>query len=181
MVVLLMRGEHRKKVFEMGVVIVLWATLIAAFILAIGIARAYPNWRAGYAYPTWMYTWGLTFINFFSAGIMVCALQPSNPIYRVLSMRPLRWIGRISYGAYVFHDIFHSVYRAIVAAVGIHIQFVANHAEECVVVLGLACTLLISWLSFRFFESAFINLKERWTILPSRPASSSVRIGPTPD
>jgi peptidoglycan/LPS O-acetylase OafA/YrhL len=170
LVALLMRGAHRKKLFEIGVVIILWGSLIAAFVLAIGIARSYPNWRAGYAYPTWMFTWGLTFIDFFSAAILICALQPSNPIYRLLSVRPLRWIGRISYGAYVFHDIFHSVYRAAVTAVGAHFQFVALHAEECVLVLGLACTLLISWLSFRFFESAFINLKERWTILPNRPA-----------
>jgi peptidoglycan/LPS O-acetylase OafA/YrhL len=170
MVALLMRGKHRKKLFEVGVVIILWGSLIAAFVLAIGIGSSYPNWRAGYPYPTWMFTWGLTFINFFSAGILICALQPSNPFYRILSVRPLRWIGRISYGAYVFHDIFHSVYRAVVAAIGTHIQFVANHTEEFVLVLGLACTLLISWLSFRFFESAFINLKERWTILPSRPA-----------
>jgi peptidoglycan/LPS O-acetylase OafA/YrhL len=52
----------------------------------------------------------------------------------------------------------------VVAAVGTQSQFVANHAEEFVLLLGLTCTLLLSWLSFRFFESAFINLKERWTI-----------------
>jgi peptidoglycan/LPS O-acetylase OafA/YrhL len=169
LVALLMRGKHQKKLFEIAIVIILWGNLIAAFVLAIGVARSYPNWRAGYAYPTWMFTWGLTFINFFSAAILICALQPSNPFNRLLSVRPLRWVGRISYGAYVFHDTFHSVYRTGVTAMGAHIQFIANHTEECVGVLGLACTLLISWLSFRFFESAFINLKERWTILPIRP------------
>jgi peptidoglycan/LPS O-acetylase OafA/YrhL len=167
LVALLLRGRHRKQLFEIGAIIALSATCLAVFFLAIGIGRAYPNWRDGYAYPTWMYTWGLTFIDFFSAAIIVCALQPSNPINRALSVRPLRWIGRISYGAYVFHDIFHDVYRAIVADIGSRFRFVANNAEQFVLLLGLACTLLISWLSFRFFESVFINLKERWTVLPN--------------
>jgi peptidoglycan/LPS O-acetylase OafA/YrhL len=169
LVALLVRGAHRKKLFEISVVILIWGTLIAAFILAVGIGHALPNWRGGYAYPSWTYTWGLTFINFISAAVIVCSLQSSTFIFRFLSVRPLRWIGRISYGAYVFHDIFHNVFRAAIAAIGAHIQFVASHTEEFVLVLGLICTLLISWLSFRFFESAFINLKERWTILPSRP------------
>jgi len=33
-----------------------------------------------------------------------------------------------------------------------------------VIVVGLTSTLLISWLSFRFYESAFLKLKERWTV-----------------
>jgi peptidoglycan/LPS O-acetylase OafA/YrhL len=31
-------------------------------------------------------------------------------------------------------------------------------------VLGFCFTLLIAWLSFRFFESPFLDLKERWTV-----------------
>jgi peptidoglycan/LPS O-acetylase OafA/YrhL len=29
---------------------------------------------------------------------------------------------------------------------------------------ALLVTLLLAWLSFRFFESRFLNLKERWTV-----------------
>jgi peptidoglycan/LPS O-acetylase OafA/YrhL len=171
---LLLRGQRTVKVFEISAVIALWFTLIAAFFIFVGILRAYPNWRAGYGYGAWKFTWGLSFIDLFAAAIIVCALKPSTFIYRFLSLRPLRWIGRISYGAYVFHDIFSGVYRVIVAAIGDHIQFVANHAEECVLALGLACTLLFSWLSFRFFESAFINFKERWSVPRHHPASQAV-------
>lgn len=32
-------------------------------------------------------------------------IQPDTWLARILSCRPLRWIGRVSYGAYVFHVI----------------------------------------------------------------------------
>jgi peptidoglycan/LPS O-acetylase OafA/YrhL len=33
-------------------------------------------------------------------------------------------------------------------------------------VIGLIMTVLLSWLSFRYFESFFLNFKERWTVRP---------------
>jgi len=164
LVALLLRGPHHKRLFEVGTIITMYATFAAVFILVAGIAQSYPNWRARYPYPAWKFTWGLTFIDLFASGIMICALRPSGPIYRLLSLRPLRWIGRISYGAYVFHDIFHGLYIDLVDAASVHYRFVANNADRFVFLLGLNCTFLLSWLSFRFFESAFLNLKERWTI-----------------
>ena len=108
LVALLVRGPHRKQLFKIGKIGALYGSFLAILVLIAGIANSYPypNWRAGFAYPTWRFTWGLTFIDCFAAAIILCALQPSGPIYRLLSLRPLRWVGRISYGAYVFHVIF---------------------------------------------------------------------------
>ena len=170
LVALLMRGPHRQQVFEIGRIIALLSSFLVIFILAIGIAQSYPNWRIGYPYPSWTFTWGLTLVDLFAASIMICALQPSGPIYRFLNLHPLRWLGRISYGAYVFHDIFHGLFRNLAWNLGIHCYFVAKNAELLVLVLGFTCTLLLSWLSFRFFESRFLSLKERWTMLPDRSA-----------
>jgi len=171
LVALLVRGPHRKQVFEIGRIITLYCTFLVIFILAVGMAKSYPNWRIGYPYPAWRFTWGLTLVDFFAASIIICALQPSGPIYRFLSLRPLRWLGRISYGAYVFHDIFHGLFRNLAATAGIHCHFVAKNAELLVLVLGFTSTLLLSWLSFRFFESKFLRLKERWTMLPDQAPS----------
>ncbi len=38
-----------------------------------------------------------------SVGLVVSALVPLGPIHRLLLVAPLRWIGRISYGIYLFH------------------------------------------------------------------------------
>jgi peptidoglycan/LPS O-acetylase OafA/YrhL len=44
--------------------------------------------------------------------------------------------------------------------------FVGTHWRRVpilVAVLGLATTFLLAWFSFRFFETPFLNLKERYT------------------
>jgi peptidoglycan/LPS O-acetylase OafA/YrhL len=66
----------------------------------------------------------------------------------------LRWVGRISYGAYVFHAIFRREYNGIAISMG-------SHAHTLTVVFGLGSTLLMAWASFRWFETPFIRLKDR--------------------
>jgi peptidoglycan/LPS O-acetylase OafA/YrhL len=70
----------------------------------------------------------------------------------------LRWLGRISYGAYVLHDIPHLEY------VRIGMILSPAYAGFIAVVVGFISTIGLAWLSFRFFESPFLELKERWTI-----------------
>jgi peptidoglycan/LPS O-acetylase OafA/YrhL len=170
LVALLLRGRHGEQLLISGKIVALLAAIAGGVVIAVGIAQSYPNWRDGYPYPSWKYTWGLTFIDVFAAGIIITALRPSSFLYVVLSLRPLRWIGRISYGAYVIHGIFGRIYWAAVTAAGIRFQFVANHFTVFYCLLGLTCTLVLSWLSFEFFEKRFLNLKERWTAPPQQAA-----------
>jgi peptidoglycan/LPS O-acetylase OafA/YrhL len=72
-------------------------------------------------------------------------------------VRPLRWIGKISYGAYVFHNILHDEFSQII--VSLHIR----HATAAIAALALAFTLFAAWASFRLFEMRFIRLKDQWT------------------
>jgi peptidoglycan/LPS O-acetylase OafA/YrhL len=167
LVALLLRGPRRELVCSIGKVIATCIAFVVFVVFATGVILSYPNWRAGYVYPDWKFTWGLTLIDVFSAAILLVAVQPSSLLCRSLSLRPLRWVGRISYGAYVFHDIFHYVYLAIVAVLAVQSSFVANHFTFFLCLLGLTATLLISWISFECFESRFLNLKERWTVSPT--------------
>ena len=104
----------------------------------------------------WVFTYGLMFVDLFSACLIVMALESGSITYRIFSVRPLRWLGRISYGAYVYHDIFHPEILAVVR----HFGGDEKHGATAV---ALAFTLLLSWASFRWFETPFIRLKERWT------------------
>ncbi|HEY1904048.1 MAG TPA: acyltransferase [Terracidiphilus sp.] len=129
-------------------------------------------WHHPYLYPNWKFTWGLSAVDLLSALLILEAIQPHTVVFKVLCIRPLRWIGRISYGAYVLHDIPHPLYAACAQrgvslfAVHFHMSRVAIGAEAMLAsaILGLACTLMLAWLSYRFFESPFLNLKERWTL-----------------
>ncbi len=71
-------------------------------------------------------------------------------------------MGGISYGAYVFHDIPHNAYHALWSYVGERVPLVAAHSGRPFLLLPLTGTLLLAALSYRFFETPFLNLKERW-------------------
>ena len=52
----------------------------------------------------WIYRGGFTLVALATAGIIASvALLPDSPWARVLSLRPVRYIGAISYGLYLFH------------------------------------------------------------------------------
>jgi len=173
-IALLVRARPKLPIYTIGKITGIVAGFVAFAVLTAGIVDAYPNWNVGYAYPQWEYTWGLTLINVLAASVMIIALQPSTWVHRILCVKPLRWIGRISYGAYVFHNIFHRVFFADIAILADHVGFVAHHMILIPALFGLAATLLIAWVSFEYLESPFLNLKERWTV---RPAASLATTG----
>ncbi len=167
LIALLWRGVHRGRLLAVARIVAWLCAVVAVVYLAVTVRQSMPDWAFGYRYPSWMLTGGLTFINIFSASLILCALNPAGLVYRLLRVRALRWLGRISYGAYVFHDIPHHSYIYFVAHLGLHIRFVAANPMLCTILVALCATLLISWLSFRFYESRFLNLKERWTARPA--------------
>jgi peptidoglycan/LPS O-acetylase OafA/YrhL len=135
----------------------LLACALAALLCAIFIpaARLY---LPRYSEPSWTYTWGLTAIDLIAAMLILAALDHRSLVYRALRIRPLRWLGRISYGGYVFHDIWHYELSRWLA------RHPPAHPAFTITSLGLGLTILVAWLSFRFYESPFLELKERWTV-----------------
>ncbi len=170
LIALLLRGPAKTK-------ILLAARRLLPFVLGVIflwlIFNPYTRiWQRPYIYPSWHFTWGLSVIDVTSTILILAAIQPASLAYQVFSLRPLRWLGRISYGAYVLHDIPHPAYlriaRGIVAFLeknrGIAEHNLQRQATLLAAVIGLVMTVLLSWLSFRYYESFFLNFKERWTI-----------------
>ena len=73
--------------------------------------------------------------------------------------RPVVYLGRISYGLYVFHT----------TGIFLTEQYLRSlrHAERMVV--ALAFTVAVAALSYRFLETPFLRLKERFEVVQSRP------------
>ena len=85
--------------------------------------------------------------------------------------KPLIYLGRISYGLYIFHEL---VYYLVFWVRGSWLDWLCaalqltawRGAVGTVIAFGL--TVLVAHLSYRFLEGPFLRLKRRFTFVPSR-------------
>ena len=152
LVALVRRGRYRQNLLLAARVIC--PILVATFILWHVMNRSVWHSLKDYRYGSYTFTWGLSVVDLFVASLLVLALEPGSLMYRIFTIYPLRWLGRISYGAYVFHDIFHP---QIVQLTSAHME----HWRIPSTALALVFTVIVSWLSYRWFELPFIRMKER--------------------
>jgi peptidoglycan/LPS O-acetylase OafA/YrhL len=81
-----------------------------------------------------------------------------NKLMPVLSFPPIARIGAISYGIYLFH-----IY-ALVAADKI-LQKINLDQELMVFILGFTISIVVAELSYRFYESPFLKLKNKFSVV----------------
>lgn len=92
----------------------------------------------------------------------------SNPVVRALI-----YLGRISYGLYVFHYTFVMLFNVN-----------GTHAPaERMLRIGatLVCTIAVAAVSYRFLEQPFLRLKERFAKVRSRPVTQDDAALPVAD
>jgi peptidoglycan/LPS O-acetylase OafA/YrhL/lysophospholipase L1-like esterase len=90
----------------------------------------------------WLYRGGFFGYSLLSAFVILAALLPTGPVQAVLSVPPLRWLGQISYGVYLYHwPVFLWLDEARTGLSGWGLFAVR-----------VAATLALSLLSYRFLE-----------------------------
>lgn len=97
--------------------------------------------------------------------IAASVATPQAAIIRILSWSPLRWIGRRSYGMYLYHFPVLSLFMH-------NIELPFPHAVRMGIAILL--TLVLTGLSYRFVESPALRLKKRFA--DDRPGL--VRVSP---
>jgi peptidoglycan/LPS O-acetylase OafA/YrhL len=105
--------------------------------------------------------------------VLVSALGAEGFPFRLLASRPVVYLGRISYGLYVFHQL------------GLLVSGDAfpRYAEErpawvLHLLVGLGLTVLLAAGSYRWIEQPFLRLKQRFTIVRSRPDAPPSSLAP---
>jgi peptidoglycan/LPS O-acetylase OafA/YrhL len=93
-------------------------------------------------------TWDFVAIWACGVGIIAYLTLVDGWLRRLLSDPRLVWLGRISYGLYMIHEIALHLVRPIPA---------------------LPLTIALAAASYYGFERPFLRLKSRWTRVPSRP------------
>jgi peptidoglycan/LPS O-acetylase OafA/YrhL len=93
-----------------------------------------------------------TLVTAFYAGIVGYLVTAGpTPVNRILSAKPLRFVGRISYGLYVFHPFVFDYLLARFHDTAIAFQFIA-----C-----FSATFAVAMVSWYAYESRFIGLKDK--------------------
>jgi peptidoglycan/LPS O-acetylase OafA/YrhL len=94
-------------------------------------------------FSSFTYRPGIQIVALASAVLVAASVHPETRLHAILGWKPLRWIGRRSYGIYLWHWPVYVVTRP-----GIDIGW----SNGPVLVLRLAITLLLAELSFRYVE-----------------------------
>jgi len=104
----------------------------------------------------WIGIFGFTLIDAFAAALILECIHPGSFLSKALSWKPLRALGVISYGFYVYHDLLHDFYSDMAHRLS------SRYAYPLTLLIAFAATLLIATLSYRLLEKPFLRLKDRF-------------------
>lgn len=125
----------------------------AAFL---GLSVAMPSLDA-----PWLNTFGFSLLALASAGLIGATLRRESPAFRFFNLKPLRVLGKYSYGFYVYHVIWAGGWWALVAVLTtrLHSSILANAISD---VLSFTTSFLVAKISYDFFEVRFLRFKKNF-------------------
>jgi peptidoglycan/LPS O-acetylase OafA/YrhL len=105
-----------------------------------------------------------TLLALASTALIGLCLDPHSPVPRLFSTRPLRFFGKYSYGLYIFHSVLPifllpPLLRAL-APLTAHGHALLQHLLTSLA--ELIAAVLVSVLSYRYFETPFLRLKKHF-------------------
>jgi peptidoglycan/LPS O-acetylase OafA/YrhL len=83
--------------------------------------------------------------------------------------RPFIYLGKISYGLYVYHVLCLGGSRLLVSRLTARTALSPLAGELLAMALALPATIAMGMLSYRYLESPFLQFKKRFTVVRSRP------------
>jgi peptidoglycan/LPS O-acetylase OafA/YrhL len=103
-----------------------------------------------------------TFYHFFSMvlfGSMICVLVEKS--IRILENKVLTYLGKISYGIYMYHAISMQIVGYIFLKSNVYLKVSSLQAIIIFNLLVFTFTIITASLSYRYFETYFLNLKAK--------------------
>jgi peptidoglycan/LPS O-acetylase OafA/YrhL len=123
----------------------------------------YLTWAVSFT-NQWLYRGGFTFVALLSAVVIVVAAnEPPRALSLTLQWFPLRWLGKISYGLYLWHWL-------VIQTTSLYYFGYWEPWAKLALAVGIAAT------SFYLVELRFNRLKPRFAARASRP--SAIAVGP---
>ena len=109
----------------------------------------------------WMLSLGLSAIAIASAGLIGITVRPGSIAFSLFHLRPLRTLGRYSYGFYVYHLLYGWAWIQLLTYLTIDL-----HSRALAGLIALPAnflvTFLLSKLSYDLYERRFLRWKRRF-------------------
>ena len=114
----------------------------------------------------YQFLWGYSVVNYWSA-VLIDAIAKEGLFLRFLNWRPFVYLGKISYGMYVYHlGIIWIIYRVLDKTVAEPNAWIIALAS--IIDFGLA--FIFASISYRYLEMPILNLKNKYFRLPGEEA-----------
>lgn len=138
--------------------------ILAIFIPLVGLFTDYLSkgtmtFALGYDLPMTGYykeVWAYTLLNYLFAVLIYCVAR-TNLFTQILDSAPLRYLGKISYGLYVYHYGVIALVAALFKKYGLEYSM----RSPQMFLAAMSATLLIATVSFYLLEKPIIDLKDK--------------------
>jgi len=163
------RGSERERaqIFG-GARPLLWSALAAIMVIAMLTDETD-------ARVPWMGTVGITLFSLLFAALIALCLKPGLT-ERFFSSPVLRWLGKVSYGIYVYHLLLYPFFAWLTR------QLVPNASGKkylfVLAAVAMLGTLTAAWVSFTILESRFLRLKDSLGRPHAAPANDRLTVSP---
>lgn len=118
------------------------ATALVTALGVLGLAVSVFFWTSVHQEDVRLYRGGLACYTLASVAVLAAAVHPAGLVRHALAVAPLRWLGRISYGVYLYHFPVYLWLTAERTGLG----------DAPVFALRIGVTLLLALASFRWLE-----------------------------
>ncbi len=91
----------------------------------------------------------------FAVMVASCVIRERNGLQPVLTLWPMRRIGLVSYGIYLYHDVVAHAVNPVLKMLGMWLELSSFFATAL-------CAWAVAELSYRFYEKRFLTMKTRF-------------------
>jgi peptidoglycan/LPS O-acetylase OafA/YrhL len=142
-----------------------WA--LPAFFIGIGVFLFASGYGSSLLLKDPIQFWlGLPAISITAAAAIPLVLRSGIP-RSLFSWSPLGWLGRISYGFYIFHILLQPFYDHLAANVSHSTS--GDYYQAVRLIFAFVITCIVSWLSFHLLELPLLSLKRFFPLSSSLP------------
>jgi peptidoglycan/LPS O-acetylase OafA/YrhL len=151
---LALRGQSAEKIRCAGPYL-FWSGGAAVVVFAIASLRMLGRNPDGVIMQNWIMFAGITIACTLALGMLLMCLDKTTWLGGILNLTPLRALGRLSYGFYLWHDVPHAFFEHA-------IRIVHLSPRGLGLIIPFTGTLVLTLASYHLIERPFLKLKTRF-------------------